>query len=947
MRTGMKSLTTMRKLYLTLFICAVSAVASAGGRSLDDIRRVLEEASERQVQEKVYIHTDNTCYFVGDTLWYKAYVVRADDLYYTDMSRILYVELLSPDGLLVERQRIIVSDKGYSCGNFCLRDSMYSGYYELRAYTRWMLNFNVSQHRYSRNDADLFYSKQMAGDYFRLWDGLYSRVLPVYNRPETPGDYTYKQMVSRPKQHVMKSAKRELHAAFYPEGGHLIEGVENRVAFELTDQEGAAVSLSGQVTAGDSKTVTAKTTYQGRGTFTVTPGSSRLKASFTWRGKDYEFNLPRSEASGVAMRIDGGTVRLQARNLPAGREYGLSILCRGILKHFQRVDFGADGRAEIALPEQLPTGVNDVTLFDNEGRIVADRLLFVNNHDYDGATMAVTGGKGTDYGPYERISLDMKCDGLTEPALFSIAVRDACTDEDTYDDGNIMTDLLLGSELRGFIANPAYYFADSSKERAEALDLLMMVQGWRKYKWQELADTLYMERRYKPETSLTVEGTVYKMLSIDPTDPDEIEAWQKGQGMTGRKTDDDQGDADEAQTTTSFLGVETESIGESSSGQDIREAASSIEYGNIGDVNVTLGVNHGNLKQEVIVEAEVSLTDGVVGSSQLTHDGGRFIFEVPPFYGDAVLNMKAYKEKDSLKKGMTVAIDKHLLDETAYPDFFVKRDLFFPIFTGKYSYYQTHAPEIRTSLDMADDSLSSMETDDHLLQNLDVKGKKRGKRAIDYTKPAYVADAYDLYNDMTDYGLSFGMFDMRQFPVQVARFLYGNMGRYNRFNVDGRIDNFTYYRNYKPDENDPNKFRDNRNARALYEKLKLKRLQDIRVFSDYEPRNEDAPMVQDKMNADVTVELIPFADNGAQPSFRDRHIVLHGFNEAADFYQPDYSNRQPDSPADYRRTLYWNPNATTDNEGRFSTSFYNNGKETRIKISAAGITPDGRLIRME
>ena len=43
---------------------------------------------------KVFLHIDNTCYFVGDTIWYKAYVTRSDRQTLTDLSKILYVELL-------------------------------------------------------------------------------------------------------------------------------------------------------------------------------------------------------------------------------------------------------------------------------------------------------------------------------------------------------------------------------------------------------------------------------------------------------------------------------------------------------------------------------------------------------------------------------------------------------------------------------------------------------------------------------------------------------------------------------------------------------------------------------------------------------------------------------------------------------------------------------------
>ena len=109
--------------------------------NLDALENRLRQ--NQQIQEKVYVHTDNTCYFIGDTIWYKAYVVRADNLHPTDMSKMLYVELLAPDGVVVDRQRVVVSDKNYTCGQFALKDSLYSGYYEIRAYTRWMLNFNV------------------------------------------------------------------------------------------------------------------------------------------------------------------------------------------------------------------------------------------------------------------------------------------------------------------------------------------------------------------------------------------------------------------------------------------------------------------------------------------------------------------------------------------------------------------------------------------------------------------------------------------------------------------------------------------------------------------------------------------------------------------------------------------------------------------------------------
>jgi len=954
----------MNRFFLSIILLLSASLVQA--RSIDDIRKALEESSVSQVQEKVYVHTDNTCYFVGDTLWYKAYVVRADNLKPTDISRILYVELLSPDGMLVERQNIIVSGDNFTNGQFVLTDSLYSGYYEIRAYTRWNLNFNQGLHRYNITETWQFYNKQMALDYYRTWDGLYSRVIPVYSKPDSEGDYDARRMYQRPKTRMPKPKKEELVVTFFPEGGTLVQGLQSRVAFEAVDQNGEVQTVSGTVWSGDDKQADISSGYMGRGAFTVTPGSHRLKARFNWRGKDYTFDLPKAEKSGAVLSLDGSSVTISSVNLPQGREYGVSVLCRGVLKHFAQVQLApygsgtvpgepVPGHATLQLPlELLPAGVNDLTLFDSEGQILADRLFFVSPIDSMSplspknpvghiTTIDPINPRET-YSPYAPITVSLQ---LPEPGTtFSVAVRDTRTDEPTYDDGNIMTSMLLSSELRGFIARPAYYFESNDDEHRRNLDLLMMVQGWRKYKWQELADTATFTPRYEPEHTMTVSGSVYKMLGLREVELEEIPSWRNGVGVVGssvtlEEVEDPSGATDEDGNAVTTTVVNND-----------------LEYGSLLNSNAELGVNHSNLKYEVLVEAEMYTEDGPVAAVQKT-EGGRFKFQIPPFYGTTYLNIKAYKEKDSLRKAMTARGDKTMFREDAYSDFYVKRDMPFPIFTHEYNFYENHAPDWEPTLEEEDTLFSeySMENGVYQLRNVDVKGRRTGRRAIDWKKPAYVRDAYDLYNDITDYGLSFGKFDMRSFPRQVAQFLFGNMGRHVNYNVDGRLNGVTYWRSYRDitetmDSDLADLFRGTegmRSAGAIYKDLLLSRLQNVRVYTDYEPRKEDSTMVHSRYIADATVEMEPIADDGKTVVHRDRHIYFYGFHEPAEFYQPDYGSRTPgsgssDSPADYRRTLYWNPNARADDDGRFIAVFYNNSKDTRIKISAAGVTPDGRLL---
>jgi len=939
----------MKNVFRLILIMLLLADGVQAG-SLDDIRKALEQSSVSQVQEKVYIHTDNNSYFVGDTLWYKAYVVRADNLKPTDMSRILYVELLSPDGLLVERQQIVVNSESYTCGQFVLTDSLYSGYYEMRAYTRWMLNFNMHHHRYSLQDAWWFYNKEMAADYFRVWDGLYSRVLPVYSKPEKAGDYETRTMYQRPKTRLPKPKKDDLVVKFYPEGGHLINGVENCVAFEVCDQFGEVVDIKGTVSDGQ-QNIAISTEYMGRGSFLVIPKGQRLKATFQWRDKSWSVPLPDQEQHGATMRLVNQQLSINSVGLPQDKEYAISILCRGSLKHFVKVDLSK--QATVTLPlESLPAGVADVTLFDSDGRILADRLFFVpcvtrNSSSPIGLITPIESESPTKtYSPYEFVSIGLQ---LPPKTTFSLAIRDMGTEGATYDDGNLMTDLLLSSELQGFIAYPAHYFERDDEEHRRHLDLLMMVQGWRKYKWEELADAEH-PLRYQPEKTMTIEGSVYKM--VYPIDFEQFEIGTLPFNI-GFKRHKDTINHEE------LFGNELvcQRIVDC---PDINVPPAYI-FDWLKNTDDNLGLDHKRLKNEVLVEAEVAIGQEFVASTQKTRNG-RFIFQVPPYYGGAYLKMKAYKENDSIKKNMLSRKDTKGLNESAYPDFYVKRDLFYPKYAQGYSYYQNHQPDIK--LEELIDSFShlSMENDVHLLETVNVRGHRRGRRAIDWNKPAFMTDAYDLYNDVTDYGLSHGMLNMRLFPVQVSRYLFGNMNRHVSYNVDGRLDDFTFYRNYFPLPQPPasdnvleselqslyaqmQQYTLMRSPQSILDELRLKRMSDIRIFTDYVHRNEDSTMVTGATTVDVTVELVPFANNAIQPTFRDRHIYLPGFNYAVNFYQPDYSRRQPgEAPADYRRTLYWNPNARSDAEGRFTATFYNNAKETRVKISAAGVTPDGRLL---
>lgn len=707
------------------------SLTTAKADALDSLQTLLQ--TNVQVQEKVYVQTDNNCYFVGDTLWYKAFVLRADDNKPTNMSKLLYVELLSPDGVVVERQRIVVSNKGVTCGQFALQDSLYSGYYELRAYTRWMLNFNVTHRDYTLDDKHLFYNNNMAHDFFREWDGLYSRVLPIFSKPKKKGNYEGKYMYGRPKQEVEFVEKPKLKVRFYPEGGTLLEGVQNRVAFDICDNDGQALQISGSLDDGTKL----QPTYMGRGTFLVTPNGQ--KATFRWKDKDWTFKLPKSQDDGVALVLDKGEAKWTSRGVNVA---AYAVMCRGKLCLFERT---SSTSATLAI-EKLPSGVNELMLLDADAKVLASRLFFVN-HDDKVKNVSVKTDK-MEYKPFEPINLEVK--GAEPKMPFAISVRDARTDDTSFDDGNMMTEMLLCSDLKGFVASPAYYFESNDEAHTKALDNLLMVQGWRRYKRVPIL-------RYRPEVTLTFEGSVNKMLGVDMLTLDDVAGLDEKVSVAADAIKKAEEAVSEGAVNMTGESVEA-SQEESESSLDDVDSEIEVEGG-------YLGVNHGTLKKEVLVEAEITKDGMTAGGVQKTINNGRFLFDLPPFYGKAVLFVKAYNEKDSVKKSMEKGKDKHRFDEESYPDYYVKQELFFPVFAHSYSWYQTHQPEWRNLLldDATLKELSKMEND-HTLSTVKVDAKRRSRRDVDFSKPAYVIDAYDLYNEATDRGLSWGVPNMGTFP---------------------------------------------------------------------------------------------------------------------------------------------------------------------------------------
>lgn len=440
-------------------------------------------------QEKVYLHLDNTGYFAGETIWYKAYVFRDDSQRATDLSGVLYVELINPMGEVVQTHKHEIVNGGAD-GHINLEGLLNSGFYEIRAYTRYMVNWGNA--------------------------GMFSRILPILNAPDVDGDWSQRTMDvfsyerrlpdNREKEH---EGEKRMNVAFYPEGGHFVNGLENRMAFSVTNRDGAHFETSGYLESGGQKICDVATIREGRGVFSCVPSGSKLTLHLqNENGKDCSFDLPKAEAMGCVLTISESSdsalsVKVSGNGIYENTELGLLVLNHGNILSFKTIICGKAGYSEVISKNNISEGVHQISLIDAEGNVLAERLVFSFPRKAPSPINVTL--ENEILSQYCRISLRAK----TEPgASFSLAVRDYGSQFNGWQqNGNSWK--LLASDLKGYIENPDYYFECDDEEHRRAADLLMMVQGWRRYNLSQMMGREDFTISQKMERTMYVEGRIY------------------------------------------------------------------------------------------------------------------------------------------------------------------------------------------------------------------------------------------------------------------------------------------------------------------------------------------------------------------------------------------------------------------------------------------------------
>lgn len=440
-------------------------------------------------REKAYLHFDNTSYYVGDTIWFKAYVTIAEKQLYSPISRPLYVELVDQAGNVSDKQ-IIKLTQGEGSGQFVLSPSMLSGYYEVRAYTRWMLGFSEPQY--------------------------FSRTLPIYtlsNSDQLERSITTYQLSPDMKKRP-EETKEKLSLRFFPEGGQLVEGITSQVAFKAESKNEGDIKLTGILCTKEGKELASfETLHDGMGHFDYTPTAQPAIVKVSFQGKKYEFPLPQAVPNGYVLKVDNnaGAISVSVACNASTPQDTLAVFVshQGRPQVYQLISCQANTpQLFTMLSRKLPPGILQISLINRAGNTVCNRFVFSSPR----APLQIsTSGLKEIYAPYAPIRCELQMNNaLGEPVSgkMSVSIRDAVRSDYLEYDNNIFTNLLLTSDLKGYIHQPGYYFSEASPRKQKELDILLLVHGWRKYDMEQLIGVTPFNPTQLPEPQLVLYGQV-------------------------------------------------------------------------------------------------------------------------------------------------------------------------------------------------------------------------------------------------------------------------------------------------------------------------------------------------------------------------------------------------------------------------------------------------------
>ena len=441
-----------------------SGWASAQDQLIDNLQQQYQNYQSGNLQEKLFVHTDKTFYLAGETVWFKVYALDASFHKPLAISSVAYIEILNKDLKPVVQSKVAMSN-GNGNGSFILPGSLSSGNYIFRAYSSWMKNFSP----------DFYYEQTL-----HIVNTL--KLTPTSNSP-------------KPLPNIQ----------FFPEGGTEVLGFVGKIAFKATDGEGRGIDCQGLIVNNHNDTISRfQSLHNGMGNFQLKPEkNSSYYAVLKINDTLIKEKLPDADDRGFIMKVntdEAGKLNVSVFATPDFNNTRIYLFAhtRQVVKNVQSAVV-KEGTATFMIDKKdLGDGISAITLFNSLRQPVCERLVFKRPHE----TLLIQ--SKTDQPTYTirkpvNISLNTS-NSVNLPLAGNLSMSVFMIDSLQHiPEQNIVYWLYLNSDLKGRIQSPEYYFSNPDKTTDEAVDNLLLTQGWRRFKWNEVFDYRKPSFEFLPE----------------------------------------------------------------------------------------------------------------------------------------------------------------------------------------------------------------------------------------------------------------------------------------------------------------------------------------------------------------------------------------------------------------------------------------------------------------
>ena len=556
-------------LFLTAALLLSTAFAPVEKKSFED--KILEHFGARKLlaQEKLYLHLDKPYYAAGDNLYFKGYLVDAITHSPEKIpTNYIYVELADRKDSVFVRQKIRRDSAGFQ-GSMTLSPELDKGDYVIRAYTEWMRNgdpdffftknIRIENSIKEKVKAEISYQTDANGSRrasvrFSAPDGspvqkakVHRTVTNKQNKNPRYGNHTTDErgeisfplpetdttVVSpRIDLHLTNDLydsrytfylpvfESDFHLSFFPEGGNLTDGTTQIIAFKGQQANGHSEETEGYVTDSRGDTLTRfKSEHDGMGSFAlrVRKGESYRATAVSASGQTKTFDLPPVSETPYALRLTQAEDRMHyavsaAPGTPETDTVYLAAHVRGDIVFAHTIT--GENRSGIIPSSLFKPGIAHFILLDKQGMPLAERLAFF--HPEQPAEWKISTDKPA-YRKRDKIAVTLHLTDSTDQPLqgnFSVSVTDdRLVQTDSLAD-HIVSNLLLTSDLKGYIENPAYYFRSNDAAARRHLDLVMLTHGWRRFKIENVLEMPAADISHYKEGGQTLSGRILNPLKL-------------------------------------------------------------------------------------------------------------------------------------------------------------------------------------------------------------------------------------------------------------------------------------------------------------------------------------------------------------------------------------------------------------------------------------------------